>query len=361
MIESRKEIEKLYPYVPGRPIDQVKKDLGLTEVIKLASNENPLGCSEKARKAIMDAFSDLMLYPDGSFSALRTLLGKKYDVSENMFIFGAGADEIIGFIGKTFISHGDEAVTAEVTFSQYAASVESMGGKMVYAPMKNLCYDLEAIAEKITDKTKIVFLTNPNNPTGSAFTALEQENLIKKIPKNILIVIDEAYAEFCNLEGFMDSVRLPLEYENVMVLRTFSKAYGLASLRIGYGIARPEIITQFEKIRPPFNVSTAAQNAACAALSDEEFLDYSVKSNREALEYSFKKLDEMGLSYVPSYTNFVLINVGRDSMEVFQKLMEKGYIIRPGKPLGIEGHIRVTIGTIPQMEGFFKALDEILN
>lgn len=360
MIKHRKALDSIKPYVPGKPIDDVKREYGLTEVIKLASNENPLGCSEKAKKAVIEALNQVALYPDGNCTELRELLSKDLNVKTNQLIFGAGADEIIKMIGEAFLNIGDEVVTAEVSFSEYVIYSEAMGAVMKYAKMDEYAFSLPALLEKITDKTRIIFIANPNNPTGSAYGQAEQEEFLKKVPKDILVVIDEAYGEFYEGTDFPDTMKAVENYPNVIRLKTFSKAYGLASLRVGYGVAHPEIIGSLERVRPPFNVSIAAQKAAVEAILDKEYLETSVRHNKESRDYTCRMLDEMGLYYVKTQTNFVMLDTGKDCMEVFTELMKRGYIVRPCKPFGLPSFIRLTFGTLAQMEGFFKAFKEIL-
>jgi histidinol-phosphate aminotransferase len=360
-VEYRKSIEPMAPYVPGRPIEDVQREFNLEKVIKLASNENPLGSSPKVREALIASLEQSNYYPDGNCTRLRERLSQTLSVKPDEIVFGAGADEVLAMIGKVFVNPGDECVTAAVTFSQYEASAVSMGGAMVFVPMKNNAYDLDAIYKRLTEKTKVVFLANPNNPTGTMFSAAEQENFLKKVPSRVLVVIDEAYAEFATDPSYPQTLSMLKKYKNIMLVKTFSKIYGLASLRVGYGIADRGIIQLFEKIRPPFNVTIQGQAAALAALDDQGFVRDSFENNRAAMDYYCGELDSMGLPYIPSQANFVTTDVQRDSREVFQALMKKGYIVRPGYGFGLASWIRVTIGTIPQMRGFVGALKEALS
>ena len=360
-IEYRECIEPMAPYIPGRPIEEVQHEFGLANVVKLASNENLLGCSPKAKEAVIASLDNSNFYPDGNCTKLREHLSKSLDVAPDEIIFGCGADEIIAMAGKVFVKPGDECITAVQTFSQYEASALSMGGVMVFAPMKDNAYDLHAIYERITDKTKIIFLANPNNPTGTMFTSEEQLRFLNKVPAHILVFIDEAYAEYVADPSYPQTLPLLKEFKNVMLVKTFSKIYGLASYRVGYGIADKEIIRLFEKIRPPFNVTVQGQAAALAAYQDTDFKRMSFENNRAAMEYYCGELDSMGLSYIPSQANFVTADTGRDSREVFQALMKKGYIVRPTYVFGMgKTWIRVTIGTLEQMKGFVGALKEVL-
>jgi len=361
-VEYRESIEPMKPYVPGRPIEDVQREFGLANVVKLASNENPLGCSPKARDAVIESLTESGYYPDGNCTKLRAYLSVFLGVAPGELVFGCGADEIIAMAGKVFVNPGDECITAAETFSQYKASTLSMGGVMVYAPMKNNTYDLDAILQRITDKTRVIFLANPNNPTGTMFTQAEQLAFLEKVPSRVFVMIDEAYSEFVSDPSYPQTLPLLKKYKNIMLVKTFSKVYGLASLRIGYGIADESIIKLFEKIRPPFNVTIQGQAAALAALQDREFVQSSYKNNLEAMDYYYHEMDSMGLSYIPSQTNFVTTDTGRDSREVFQALMKKGYIVRPCYIFGMGNTwIRVTMGTLEQMKGFVKALKEVLS
>ena len=360
--KHRSVIDDLEVYVPGRPIEDVKREFGLERVVKLASNENPYGFSPMAREAVMDCFNGAAVYPDGNCTALREALAKKYGAPLQNFIFGAGADEIIAMLGKVFIEEGDECVTAEITFSQYAASVLSMGGKMVYAPMKrDYGHDLDLMAALITDRTRLIFIANPNNPTGMIHTQREQEEFMKKVPKGCVVVFDQAYAEFVDDVNYPDTFGMIKQYDNIVYMKTFSKAYGLASFRVGYAIASPEVIGLMERVRCPFNVSLQGQAAALAALADTGFLNDSIIKNKEIKEFTLKKLTEMNFECLPTQANFIMVNVKRDSRQVFVELMKRGYIIRPGAAFGMDEFIRITLGTMEEMEGFFCALDEVLS
>jgi len=361
-VEHRKVIDPMRPYVPGRPIEDVQREFGLTSVVKLASNENPLGCSPKAREAVLASLAESSYYPDGNCTNLRARLSETLGVKPGEIVFGCGADEIIGMTGKVFVNPGDECITASATFSQYEASAVSMGGVMVFAPMKNNAYDLNAIYDRITDKTRVIFLANPNNPTGTMFTAEEEIAFLEKVPPRVFLLIDEAYAEFVADPSYPQTLPLLKKYKNIMLVKTFSKIYGLASLRIGYGIADEAIIGLYEKIRPPFNVTIQGQAAALAALSDQEFAEESFRNNRRVMDYYCHELDRMGVNYIPGQTNFIATDTGRDSRGVFQALMKRGYIVRPCYIFGMgDSWIRVTIGTMEQMKGFVEALKEALS
>ena len=362
MFKHRNVIDDLEIYVPGRPIEDVKREFGLSRVIKLASNENPYGFSPKAREAAAAWFDSAAVYPDGNCTVLRGALSKKFNTPPEHFVFGAGADEIIAMLGKAFINEGDECVTAEITFSQYAAAVLSMGGKMVYAPMNaDYGHNLDAVAARITDKTRLVFIANPNNPTGMIHTEAEQADFMKKVPSGCIVIFDEAYAEFADRPDYPDTRAMLKQYNNIVYMKTFSKVYGLASFRVGYAIAAPEIVGLLEKIRCPFNVSGAAQVAAAEAIMDDEFTQVSIAKNKLVKEFALKKFDGLGISYLPTQANFVMINVKKHSNTVFTELMKRGYIIRSGAAFGMDEYIRVTFGTMEQMAGFVEALENVLG
>ena len=344
------------PYVPGRPIEAVKKEYNLTEAVKLASNENPFGCSPGVLDAVMKTFEAAQLYPDGNCTKLREAVSERYDIGADRLVFGAGTDDVIAMLGKILIDAGDECITGAATFSQYAAATDSMGGTTVYAPMKNHGYDLEGIIDKINEKTKMIFIANPNNPTGTMHTAAEQAAFMAKVPEYVTVVFDEAYREFVDSSDYPDTWQTLKQYKNAVLLKTFSKIYGLASFRVGFGAMDKETARQIEKIRCPFNVSVQGQAAACAALADADFVRDSFEENRANLSYTAKALSDMGLFVIPSQANFVMVDTKRDSLEVFEALMRQGYIIRPGSAFGMDTFIRVTIGTRGQMEGFIKAL-----
>jgi len=348
------------PYIPGRPIDDVKRAYQLSHVVKLASNENPYGSSPAVKEAVLASFDSSAIYPDGYCTKLREAVCDFYNVEPNRIVFGAGTDEVIAMLGKIFIEPSDEVITAEVTFSQYAASVEAMGGKMVYAPMKEYGFNLDALLDAITAKTKMIFIANPNNPTGTYFGQKEQDEFIAKVPKHIIVVFDEAYQEYATATDYPNTLETLNKYPNAVLLKTFSKVYGISSFRAGFGVCHPSLIEQMEKIRCPFNVSSQAQVAAIAALCDQAFVKDSVKKNHKVMLRTIKALEEMGLYVIPSQTNFIMVDVKVNSRQIFEKLMAKGYIIRAGAAFGMDSFIRITIGTEEEMSGLLTALKEVL-
>lgn len=361
MIKTRPIVEHLKAYVPGKPAEDVMNEFGLKEVIKLASNENPLGCSDAAKEAVIETLKTPSIYPDGNVTKLRKLLSKKLDVAEKQLIFGAGSDELITMLAKAYISPGDEAISASLTFPQYKAAVTSMDGLYIGIPNKDFGYDLDALAAAVTDKTKLIYIANPNNPTGTMFNQEAQEAFVAKIPTHVLIIFDEAYNEYIDDPDFPDTLAMLKNHDNIVLLRTFSKMYGLASLRIGYAVGNPDVIDAINRIRNPFNITSAAQAAAYAALKDQHFVKESFELNNAAKEYTYQRCHEMGLSYVPSSANFVLVDCKHPSNDLFIKLQEKGVIVRPVPHPDTMTYLRISLGTIKQMEKTFNILKEVLK
>jgi len=356
---ARKNILNLTPYIAGKPIEETKRQLGLREVIKLASNENPLGPSPKAVEAIKKSLKDLNRYPDSSGFYLKKKLAKYYNLEVNNFVLGNGSDELIDIIIKAFVEPDENIVTADVTFLEYEILASVLGCRVKRAPLKYFKYDLGGIRKAIDSKTKLVFIANPNNPTGTYATKYELEDFIKDLPDNIILIMDEAYDTFIDVDDFP----LTLKYaknKNVIILKTFSKAYGLAGLRMGYSIARPELSVNMEKSRQPFNVNSLAQIAAIAALDDKKFLEKSKEVILAGKNFIYDNLNKLGLSYVPSVTNFILIDVGREGTDVFNRMLNRGVIVRDMKQYGLKNFIRVTVGTKKENERFVKVLKKIL-
>jgi len=351
------DIASLSPYVPGKPIEELQRELGLTRVIKLASNENPLGSSPKALTALREGSSALHRYPDGGAFRLREALADRWKVPLDQIILGNGSDEILGLLARTFLAPGDEAVMADQTFVIYKMEVTAAHGKPVVVPLKQWRHDLQAMAAAVTDRTRLLFLCNPNNPTGTMVTADEVELLLSRVPPHLVVVFDEAYFEYVRSQQFPDSMAYVRQGRNVIVLRTFSKIYGLAGLRIGYGVATAEIISFLNRVRPPFNANSLAQRAALAALGDEEHVARSRAVNEAGMEQMVKGLSSLGFAPIPSEANFVYVDVGRDGRAVFEALLREGIIIRH-----IEGPmVRVTIGIEEENREFLAALKRVIH
>ncbi|WP_400163774.1 histidinol-phosphate transaminase [Brevibacillus sp. TJ4] len=347
-------------YKPGKPIDDVKREYGLTDVIKLASNENPYGSSPKVQEAITAQLQNLSLYPDGASQQLRWELADFLGVKPGQLIFGNGSDENLLMISRAFLEEGTNTVMAQPTFSQYRSNAIIEGAELIEVPLKDGVHDLDAMAAAIDDKTRVVWVCNPNNPSGTIVTAAQLEAFLEKVPQQVLVVMDEAYYEYVVDADYPQTVPMLAKYPNLIILRTFSKIYGLAALRVGYGIASEELIAKLEHVREPFNTGTLGQIAARVALQDQEFVTYCRERNREGMKQFTDRFDQWGLHYYPSQTNFILVDLKLDSDEVFTKLLSKGIIVRSGNALGHPGFQRITIGTREQNEVILQALEEIL-
>lgn len=356
-----KSILKITPYQPGKPIEELSRELGLKDIIKLASNENPLGPSPKAKKAIINAANKINRYPEGTCFYLRSLLSKKLKVKTQNLIFGNGSDEIIDIIVKAFCSPGDEILTSDTTFLEYKIIAQQNGRNVRCVGLKNLKYDLVKIKNSITARTKLIFIANPNNPTGTYVDKKEICEFLKSLPDRVIVVLDEAYIEFAKVKDFPQSLSYLNEGKNIIILRTFSKVYGLAGLRIGYAIANDEFIRYMERVRQPFNVNSLAQVAATAALGDEVFLKKYIRLVDKGKKYIYKQLRTLKIEYVASATNFILIDLKQDVTRIFKSMLKKGVIVRDLKQYGLNNYIRVTIGTDRENRKFIKALKESLK
>ncbi|HEX9998578.1 MAG TPA: histidinol-phosphate transaminase [Abditibacterium sp.] len=363
----RQSILKLKPYVPGKPIEEVKRELGLPDdfsIIKLASNENVLGPSPRAVQAMQSAAADVWLYPDDTCFVLKNALAKFWDLTPDHFVVGNGSDEIIHFLSLAFLdsARGDEVVFGAPSFVQYKAAAMMADCAFHAVPLDaEMRHDLTAMREKINEKTRLVFIANPNNPTGTTISTADFEAFLADLPSHVVVILDEAYAEYVEMDADSPRAFDYIQTHNVIALRTFSKAYALAGTRVGYGLARPELIQYLQQVRGPFNVNTIAQAAAIAALGDQEHIAHSVETNaagRTQLESAFEK---MGLEYVPSQANFVLVNIGIDSAASFNELLRRGVIVRTGTPFGLDSWLRVTVGTHEMNERFISALREVLE
>jgi len=357
----REGILDLKPYIPGKPLEEVKRELGLKEVIKLASNETSVGPSPLAVDAVIKEVKKINLYPEATSRALREKLAHKLTVDKEMIIVGNGADDVIDLVGMAFINEGNEVITGETTFPAYEITVKIMGGKLVLVKLKDFRFDLVEIIQRINNKTKIIFLCNPNNPTGTIVTKEELNNFMKQVPEDVIVVFDEAYYDYVEDKNYPDSLSYVLEGKNVIIIRTFSKIAGIAGIRVGYAIAKPELIGYLRRVVNPFTANRLAQVAALASLDDEKHYKKVLKSNQEGKKYLYKELKKLGLFYLPTEANFIFIDLKEDVDIIYEKLLKKGVIIRPGKIYGCPNFIRVTIGTAYENEKFIQAIREIKN
>jgi histidinol-phosphate aminotransferase len=353
-------IFKIKPYIPGKPISEVRRELGLKSVIKLASNENPYPPSPKVLAAMNAALREVNRYPDGGCFILRRALAKKLHVDDDQLIFGNGSDEIIVLAVKAFAAKGDEVIIAKPSFLIYEIASTLSGARLHQVPLKDFRYDLEGMKAKINTRTRIIFIGNPDNPAGTYITQRQAEDFLRAVPKNVLVFFDEAYFEYVEARDYPDALGLLKKYPNLMITRTFSKMYGLAGLRVGYGIAKPEIIDILNRLREPFNVNSIAQAAAVAVLGDETYYRKIAKDVAEQRQYLYHSLQDMNIPFEESFTNFILVQVGGDSTQTANALLKKGVIIRDMAAWGLKGYIRVSIGSAPENKRFIKTLGILL-
>jgi len=356
-IKVSPDIAGITPYSPGKPIEELERELGITGSIKLASNENPRGPSPKALAVLNAAAKTLHRYPDGGGHYLRQGLAERWKVTPDQIVLGNGSDEIITLLTRAFLQTGDEAVMADPSFIVYKIDVTAAHAKAVLVPLKAYRHDVGAMVKVVTDRTRLLFVCNPNNPTGTYVTASEINSLLQAVPTDVILVFDEAYYEYVTAPDYPDALELLKSGRNIVILRTFSKIYGLAGLRIGYGLTTSEIVEHLNRIRPPFNTNSLAQNAALAALADEEHVRESRRLNIEGMAYVSEHLKRIGLSAVPSQANFLYFDVKRDGKAVFDRLLREGVIVRH---LG-GSFLRVTIGLPDENRRFIDTLKSVLT
>src|SRR5215468_5972210 len=358
---ANEHILGIAPYEPGKPIEELERELGLTDVIKLASNENPLPPSERVLKAIAEALAHLNRYPDGSAHYLRVALARRHGVTPEHVIMGNGSNELIELVVRAFLRPGEEAVIPHPSFVVYPMIVQAAGGIRVMVMLRDYRLDLEAMARAITPHTKVVFIANPNNPTATIVTADEVEHFMARVPDRVIVVFDEAYIEFAHGPDLPDTLDYLRHGRRVVVLRTFSKAASLAGLRVGYGVADPDCVALLNRIRQPFNVNALAQVAALAALDDESHVLECLRMIEAGRHFLCDEFTALGLKYVPSRANFILVDVARSGSDVFQRLLKEGVIVRPMSSFGMETTLRVTIGTPEENRRLVKALKKVLG
>jgi len=337
-------IQGLPAYVPGKPVEEVEQELKI-HAVKLASNENPLGPSPKAMEAARRALGEANWYPDGGSKRLREVLATRNNVRFEEVFVGLGSSEIIDLASRVLLRPGLDGITSEGTFALFAIAIRASGGRLIQTPMRNYTFDLEAIAAAVTPQTRVIYIANPNNPTGTAFGHDEFAAFLKKVPGDVLVVLDEAYCEYAARPDLPKSRALFREYNNILTLRTFSKVYGLAGLRIGYGIGHPTLVAEMNKLRTPFNVTSVGQAAALAALDDTDHVERSVESNRHERQRLFEELRKLGLSPVPSETNFLFVPIGPNAKSLCDELLLEGVIVRTMGWMGFQEAIRISVGS----------------
>ena len=355
-------VANLHPYLPGKPVDELARELGLdiNSIVKLASNENPLGPSEKVVNALQKQIADLTRYPDGNGFELKAALSARFKLAPDQITLGNGSNDVLDLIARAFLQPGKNAVFSQYAFAVYPISTQAVGAELNVVPAKNYAHDLPAMAAAINEQTQVVFLANPNNPTGTMFGREEFVSFMAKVPDRVLVVLDEAYSEYVDAGNYPDGLEYLPEYSNLIVTRTFSKAYGLASLRVGYAACAPEIADLLNRVRQPFNVDSFALSAAVAALSDAEYLAKSRALNDLGKSQLKQGLDDLGLSYIPSFGNFIAVDFGQDAGPINQALLAKGVIVRPVANYGMPNFLRVSIGTNEENQCFLTTLQEIL-
>jgi histidinol-phosphate aminotransferase len=349
------------PYEPGKPIEELEREFGVHDAIKLASNENPLPPSERVQRAIAAALVYLNRYPDGSGYYLRQALAKKHGFTQDQVVLGNGSNELIELAVRTFLKPGDEAIVPHPSFVVYPMIVQAAGGIRVMVMLRDHKLDLEAMARAITPMTKMIFIANPNNPTATIVGADAVEAFMARVPERTIVIFDEAYIEFALGPDFPATFEYIRQGRKVITLRTFSKANSLAGLRVGWGVADADAIALMNRIRQPFNVNSLAQAAALAALDDDEHVQECVRTIEAGRQFLYDEFNALGIRYVPSRANFILVDVGRSASDIYQRLLKEGVIVRPMTPFGMESALRVTVGTPEENRRLIKALKHVLG
>ena len=361
MLKPKPSIDTIQPYQGGRPIEEVQRELGITDIIKLASNENPLGPSPLALQAIFESAKQVHLYPDGNAYYLKNDLAQHLDVSTEHLILGNGSNDVLQLIAEAYVAPDDEVIYAAGAFVVYSLVTKLCSAKAVVVPMQNDTHDLAAMAAAITDKTKVIFIANPNNPTGTMVTTDETTAFMEQVPDDVLVVFDEAYYEYVLRSDYPQTLPYILEGRNFIITRTFSKIYGLAGLRIGYGIAPPALVETLNRVRQPFNCSLIGQAAARAALKDIVHVVESRDSNAAGKVFLYEAFGDMGLRYTQTEGNFIMLHVEQLGTDIADALLQKGIIVRPIAGYGYPNAVRITIGTKEENERLIAALGEILQ
>jgi len=354
-------VAALHPYEPGKPIEELEREEGVSQVVKLASNENPLGPSPVALEAVRAALSEVNRYPDGGCWALSRKIAARHRLEAERIFVASGSVEVINLLAFLFLRPGLNAVFSEHAFAIYALATAAAGGESRTVPMRaDYRFDLEAIAAAIDGNTRLVFLDNPNNPTGTIYRKQEWENFLARVPDWVIIVADEAYFEFVRDPDYPDSLRYHQDDRMIVTLRTFSKIFGLAGLRVGYAVTRPDIVTLLHKVRQPFNVTSLAQAAALAGLDDEKHVRRTLEVNAAGIHYLEGEFRRLGISFVPTNANFILVDVG-DGSKVFQDLLRQGVIVRPMNGYGFPRHVRISVGLEDENRRLISALERVLS
>lgn len=361
MLKISQSIRELVPYPPGKPREELQRELGIEKSFKLASNESPLPPSPEAIAAISEALGELNRYPDGSCYYLKESLAELLGVATSNLILVNGSNELIQLLAAVLLAPGDEVVMSEPTFLMYSIAVKGLSGVPVRVPQKNNRHDLTGLSRAISEKTRALFIDNPLNPTGQIIPGDELRSLLAALPEDVVLLLDEAYGDFVEDQSFVSGVELFRDHPNLVVARTFSKAYGLAGLRVAYGVAGDEIIDYINRVRQPFNVNSLAQKGALAAIHDRKYLEETLALISREKRRLYEEIEKLGLEYIPSETNFFLIDLKREAEPVFESLLTKGVIVRSMKSYGLSEYIRITVGTEEENSSFIAALAEVLE
>ncbi len=351
----------LQPYQPGKPVEELEREYGVSNAIKLASNENPLGPGKRALDAMRLAEQEVSRYPDGNGFNLKKILADQLDVKRHHITLGNGSSEILELVARTFVMPENQVIFSQHAFAVYPILTQAVGAEAVVTPAKNWGHDLDAMRDAVTDRTRLIFVANPNNPTGTWLNSDQLYGFLASIPDHVLVLVDEAYFEFVEEEEYPNSINWIDEFPNLIVTRTFSKIHGLAGLRIGYGISHSDIADLLNRVRQPFNSNSLALAAAEAALLDSDHIKKSVEINSAGLRQLMSAFEKMGLNYIPSVGNFICVEFDQSGLEVYEALLHKGVIVRPVGVYGMPHHLRVTVGTEEENNRFIQALGEVLS
>ncbi len=354
-------VAHLNPYVPGKPVSELERELGISDSVKLASNENPLGCSPLVLEAIKGELAEIGRYPDGGGFELRRAISAKHGIDAACITLGNGSNDVLDMIARVFLGPGKESLFSQHAFAVYPISSQAVGADLKIAPAKDYGHDLDAMSGMISARTGVIWIANPNNPTGNWLGAAELRAFLESVPSEIILVVDEAYIEYVDEPDYPDTSEWLNDFPNLIVTRTFSKAYGLASLRVGYGLSHPDVADLLNRVRQPFNVNSMALAAARAALDDQDFIRRVIEINREGMSQLVKGFDEMGLDYIPSVGNFIAVDVNRPGPKVDQALLREGCIVRPVANYGLPNHLRVSVGLPQENERLLNAMKKVLG
>jgi histidinol-phosphate aminotransferase len=344
----------LKPYQPGKPIEELERELGLSNIIKLASNENPLGPSKSALNAIEQASKELTRYPDGNGFSLKAALAKHVQLTSDQITLGNGSNDVLELLARTFVSSKDEVIFSQYAFAVYPLVTQAIGAKAVIAPASDFGHDLDAMTILISNQTKLIFIANPNNPTGTTLAPEQIDAFLQQVPPSVIVVLDEAYVEYTTQR--INTIDWLARYPNLVITRTFSKAYGLAALRVGYSLSSPEIADLLNRIRQPFNVNSLALATATAALADSDYIEQSRQMNEAGLKQLAAGFEQMGLAYIPSKANFIAVDVNTNAEAIFQSLLHQGVIVRPIANYGLPQHLRISVGLAEENQRCLDAL-----